>query len=60
MDVSVANVLNGFDSFFTYAFDVEMLVKLAALGFKAYFRDPSNVFDTLINIPSTVDEIVAY
>lgn len=43
---------------FTWAFVVEMIIKLFGLGFEEYARDSFNLFDAFIVVISMVDMIV--
>jgi len=44
---------------FSLVFLVEMIIKFLALGFKAYFKDPFNVFDCVVVLSSLVDLVVS-
>jgi len=45
---------------FYFIFCIEMVMKLIGMGWKAYMRDRSNIFDFTIVILSTLDVIVSY
>lgn len=47
--------LNVLNDFFTWAFTVELLIKMCALGFKNYIRDNFNQFDCVVVILSLID-----
>ena len=53
LEISV--ILN---EFFTWAFFVEMIVKLIGLGFREYARDSYNLFDAVVMVLSFIDIIV--
>ena len=48
-------VLSVFNEIFTWAFFLEMILKLIGLGFKNYSKDNYNVFDAVIVAISLVD-----
>ena len=48
-------VLNVFNEIFTWAFFLEMILKIIGLGFKNYRQDSYNVFDAVIVVISLVD-----
>ena len=37
---------------------VEMIIKIGAMGFKVYFRDTFNVFDSFIVLTSTAEIVL--
>jgi hypothetical protein len=45
---------------FFVIFCLEMIIKLIGMGWKAYVRDRSNIFDFTIVILSTIDVIITY
>jgi hypothetical protein len=45
---------------FFVIFCLEMVIKLIGMGWKAYMRDRSNIFDFTIVILSTIDVIITY
>ena len=52
----IADLLN---KVFTWAFLVEMIIKLVGIGFREYARDSFNLFDAFIVVMSLVDMIVS-
>jgi hypothetical protein len=48
------------NSVFYVIFLVEMVIKLTGMGWKAYMRDKSNIFDFTIVVLSTVDILITY
>ena len=52
----IANILN---EIFTWAFVVEMVIKLLGIGFKEYARDSFNLFEAFIVILSIIDMIIS-
>lgn len=60
MDEDVDTILDqinlGFFSFFAF----ELVMKLSAYGFKYYFKDKFNWFDTAVVLVSSIDEILYY
>ena len=57
-DPQVTKVSDMLNEFFTWAFVLEMIIKLIGLGFKEYARDSFNIFDAVIVILSLVDIVV--
>ena len=55
-ELKAMDILN---EFFTWAFVLEMVIKLIGLGFKEYARDSFNLFDALVVVLSLVDIIVS-
>ena len=53
--IEVSDILN---EFFTWAFVIEMIIKLIGLGFREYSRDSFNLFDAVVVILSLVDIVV--
>ena len=53
--VELSHVLN---DFFSWAFVVEMIIKLIGLGFREYARDSYNLFDAIVVILSLIDIVV--
>ena len=51
----ISEILN---EVFTWAFVIEMVIKLFGLGFKDYAKDSFNLFDALIVVLSIVDMIL--
>ena len=51
----ISEILN---EVFTWAFVIEMVIKLFGLGFKDYSKDSFNLFDALIVVLSIVDMIL--
>jgi len=43
------------NDFFTFAFLVEMILKLIGLGFKNYTKDKFNLFDGIVVVLSLID-----
>ena len=54
-ETKIVDILN---EVFTWAFVIEMVIKLIGLGFKEYARDSFNLFDAFIVVLSIVDIIV--
>ena len=54
-EMKIVDILN---EVFTWAFIIEMVIKLIGLGFREYARDSFNLFDALIVVLSIVDIIV--
>ena len=48
------------ERFFRYCFIVEMIVKIAGLGFKSYISDKFNLFDAVLVLLSIVEETFTY
>jgi len=46
--------------FFYFVFLFEMMIKMAGLGFKSYFRDLMNVYDFIIVVLSTMDFVIFF
>ena len=57
-DPSLTKVTQSLNTFFTWAFVVEMVIKLIGLGFKEYARDSFNIFDAIIVVLSLIELIV--
>jgi hypothetical protein len=55
-----SNTLEAFNLFFFAFFVVELIIKLCAQGFKFYFRDKFNWFDSLVVFMSSMDVILTY
>ena len=53
-DPKLTSLSDSLNNFFTYAFIMEMVIKLIGLGFKEYARDSFNLFDSVIVILSVV------
>ena len=51
----ISNLLN---EVFTWAFVIEMVIKLIGLGFRDYARDSFNIFDAVIVVLSLADLII--
>ena len=49
------DVLKVFNEFFTWAFFLEMIMKIIGLGFSNYRKDSYNVFDAVIVVISLID-----
>lgn len=54
-ETAISSILN---SIFTWAFVIEMVIKLIGLGFREYGKDSFNLFDAFIVVLSLVDMIV--
>ena len=54
-DPDLNKVTQSLNTFFTWAFVVEMVIKLIGLGFKEYARDSFNIFDALIVVLSLIE-----
>ena len=48
-----------FNSFFTWAFVAEMVIKLFGLGFKEYAKDTFNIFDAVVVALSMIELVLA-
>lgn len=59
VDPQLNFVLDKVNIVFTGIFVFEMAVKLLAFGFKGYFRDPFNAFDSVIVLASLVDLVIS-
>jgi hypothetical protein len=57
IDESTEEILNSFNSYFTYIFICEMGIKLLARGIKKYCADPMNGLDGFVVIMSIVELI---
>jgi len=57
-DPELNNTTDILNEFFTWAFFLEMVIKLFGLGFKEYSRDQFNIFDAVVVILSIIDTIV--
>ena len=55
----VSSMLEKFNMTFTIFFFFEMFIKIIGLGFKGYFIDPYNVFDSFIVGTSLVDLLIS-
>ena len=54
-DPDLIKVTHSLNTFFTWAFVVEMVIKLIGLGFKEYARDSFNIFDAIIVVLSLIE-----
>jgi hypothetical protein len=52
------NVLDALNSFFTWAFVGELVVKLFGLGFKEYAKDSFNIFDAIVVALSMIELVL--
>lgn len=57
-DARITEVSSILNEVFTWAFFVEMVIKLIGLGFHEYARDSFNLFDAFIVAVSMVDIII--
>lgn len=57
-DVKVTEISNLLNEVFTWAFFIEMVVKVMGLGFREYARDSFNLFDAFIVVSSLFDMII--
>jgi hypothetical protein len=53
-----AEIIARLNDFFTWIFFAEMFCKFIGLGFKNYFRDSYNCFDSVVVALSIVDWII--
>jgi len=53
--VEKTEALAAANDFFTWAFFVEMILKLIGLGFKNYVKDSFNLFDGIVVVLSLID-----
>ncbi|CDW82905.1 voltage-gated ion channel superfamily [Stylonychia lemnae] len=60
IDEEQSLILDEINMAFSMVFMIEMIIKLLAFGFKAYFRDPFNVFDCVVVISSLIDLFVSF